>query len=142
MYTVLNKRRKITGMDTFLLVSCIVFLFFSIQGTDVVFQVNVSVSLAGRARPAPVPSPQRPACQTMAWFAATGESVCVASVYVMTRGDLERSVRSVPSATAPVNLTGNHCYSFVEEHRHWLVTTPVNHIINHSLKIYGSIYPF
>lgn len=95
-----------------------VLCFFFIQGTDGVSQVNVSVFLAGRVRPAAVPPPRTPACRAMGLFATAGENVCVANVYVTTHSDLERSVRSAPSATAPVSLTGNRCFSFVEERWH------------------------
>lgn len=80
---------------------------FACQDAACVFQVNVCVSPASRARPAPVPSQAKPACRMTDRCVAVWESVCVAGVCVMTLSAPERSVRSVSPATTPVCLTGN-----------------------------------
>lgn len=71
-----------------------------------VSQGNAHVSLDGRVRVAAAPSPQKAACQLMAWCAAGMESVSVANVFVITTDALEPSVRSVPPAQTPVKHTG------------------------------------
>lgn len=101
--------RKMSWINTFPQM-CVFVFFFTFQDTAGVFQVNVCVFLAGRARPATVPTPPRAACQTTAWSAAAGGSVCAASAFVTTPGDPESSVRNAPSATTPVNRTGNRAW--------------------------------
>lgn len=74
--------------------------------------VSVCVRMAGQVIAVLVPSPQQPANQPMACFAAGGEDVYVASVCVTTPDNLETSVRDALRAKAPANHTGTRQFVF------------------------------
>lgn len=89
-----------TSVTLFLLLVC------PYQGGGCVCPVSVCARTAGPAKAAVAPSPQPPANQLTACFAAGGGDACVASVCATIPDTLETSVRDVRLAKAPAIHTG------------------------------------
>ena len=90
------------------------FLSLTVSSQDgvCVSQVNVFVTTVGPVKAAVVWSPQQPANQPTACYAAGGGNACAASVCVTTTGTLGTSVRNALLAKSPANHTGTCPFLF------------------------------